>query len=235
MVFSPVGLNEDAVDLLKINGAGLVAHGFDEGADGEVSVDSLAPARLALRAACGSLPRGSPASGGACAAEDSVAGTNDEGESFRGERVVAEAAAVELIKEEGLNGLGGKPCHEGGEGDAGFDFLIDGKAQGLHERGLAQVNLKACLLPTNVRLSDMFATLEISVPDSLLLHSKDLASLQERSRFLLAMKFFELGELSSGQAAEMSGLSRVAFLFEAGKLGIPVAELSEEELAVEFG
>jgi len=32
-----------------------------------VSVDSLAPARLALRAACGSLPRGSPASGGASA------------------------------------------------------------------------------------------------------------------------------------------------------------------------
>jgi len=34
MVFSPVGLNEDAVDLFEINAAGLVAHGFDEGADG---------------------------------------------------------------------------------------------------------------------------------------------------------------------------------------------------------
>lgn len=81
---------------------------------------------------------------------------------------------------------------------------------------------------------DMSATVEIPVPDSLLLHSKDLAALQMRSRFLLAMKFFELGELSSGQAAEMCGLSRVGFLFEAGKQGVPVAELSDEELSGEF-
>ena len=80
----------------------------------------------------------------------------------------------------------------------------------------------------------MSATVEIPVPDALLLHSKDLASLQSRSRFLLAMKFFELGELSSGQAAEMCGISRVSFLFEAGKLGLPVAELSDDELSAEF-
>lgn len=81
----------------------------------------------------------------------------------------------------------------------------------------------------------MSATVEIPLPDSLLLHSKDLASLQLRSRFLLAMKFFALGEFSSGQAAEMCGLSRVRFLFEAGKQGVPVAELSDDELAGEFG
>jgi predicted HTH domain antitoxin len=80
----------------------------------------------------------------------------------------------------------------------------------------------------------MPTTLAIPVPDSLLLNSKDLVSLERRSRFLLAMKFFELGELSSGQAAQMCGLSRVVFLFEAGKLGIPVAELSDDELAGEF-
>jgi len=80
----------------------------------------------------------------------------------------------------------------------------------------------------------MSTTLEIPVPDSLLFHSKDLASLQRRSSFLLAMRFFELGELSSGQAAHMCGLSRVVFLFEAGKLGIPVAELSDDELTGEF-
>ena len=100
--------------------------------------------------------------------------------------------------------------------------------------GVGGVNLMACLATRGVRVFAMLATVEIPVPDSLLLHSKDLASLQQRSRFLLAMKFFELGELSSGQAAEMCGLSRVAFLFEAGKLGIPVAELSDEELAAEF-
>lgn len=80
----------------------------------------------------------------------------------------------------------------------------------------------------------MSATVEIPVPDALLLHSKDLASLQLRSRFLLAMKFFELGELSSGQAAEMCGLTRVGFLYEAGKNGLPVAELSDDDLVAEF-
>ena len=81
----------------------------------------------------------------------------------------------------------------------------------------------------------MTSTVAIPIPDSLLLHSKDHATLEKRSRLLLALKFFELGELSSGQAAEMCGLSRVGFLFEAGKHGVPVAELSEDELSAEFG
>lgn len=80
----------------------------------------------------------------------------------------------------------------------------------------------------------MPATVGIRLPDSLVFYSKGLASLEQRSRFLLAARFFELGELSSGQAAEMSGLSRVEFLFEASRSGIPVAELSPEETAAEF-
>jgi len=80
----------------------------------------------------------------------------------------------------------------------------------------------------------MPSTVEIPVPDTLLLHSKDHAALEQRSRLLLALKFFELGEISSGQAAEMCGLSRVGFLFEAGKHGVPVAELLEDELSAEF-
>jgi predicted HTH domain antitoxin len=84
------------------------------------------------------------------------------------------------------------------------------------------------------KISAMSATVAIPVPSSLLLHSKDFASLEKRSRLLLALKFFELEELTSGQAAAMCGLSRVAFLFEAGKSGIPVAELSDEELSAEF-
>jgi Uncharacterised protein family (UPF0175) len=80
----------------------------------------------------------------------------------------------------------------------------------------------------------MPATVEIPIPDSLLFHSKDLATLEMRTRFLLAAKFFELGELSSGQAAQMSGMGRAGFLLAAGAHGIPVAELSGEELSAEF-
>jgi hypothetical protein len=51
---------------------------------------------------------------------------------------------------------------------------------------------------------------------------------------LLALKFFELGELSAGQAAGMCGMSRVAFLFDAGRNGVPVADISDEEIDGEF-
>ncbi|MEQ1851089.1 MAG: UPF0175 family protein [Chthoniobacteraceae bacterium] len=81
----------------------------------------------------------------------------------------------------------------------------------------------------------MTATLDIDFPATLLLHARDAAALTERSRFLLALKFFELGELSSGQAAQMCGLGRVQFLDEAARCGVPATELTGEELKHEFG
>ena len=80
----------------------------------------------------------------------------------------------------------------------------------------------------------MTATLEIDFPPTLLLHAKDAAALQERSRFLLALKYFELGELSSGQAAKMCGMGRVRFLTEAARCGVPAVDLAGEELEQEF-
>ena len=81
----------------------------------------------------------------------------------------------------------------------------------------------------------MNATLEIEFPDTLFLHAKDAAAVTERSRFLLALKYFELGELSSGQAARMCGLGRVQFLDEAARCGVPATELTGDELNREFG
>ena len=73
--------------------------------------------------------------------------------------------------------------------------------------------------------------IELQVPDALLLENGgSLTDLTARSQMLLAAKFFELGKLSSGQAAERCGMNRVDFLFELGRLGIPVADLSPEEL-----
>jgi len=81
----------------------------------------------------------------------------------------------------------------------------------------------------------MAATIQVELPEALLLHGQaDLPRLEQRSRFLLALKFFELGELSSGQAAQMAGLSRVQFLLEASRLGVPAARLSREEMEQEF-
>ncbi len=78
-------------------------------------------------------------------------------------------------------------------------------------------------------------TIQLALPDVLLLDPlQTLAGVERRSQFLLALKYFELGELSSGQAARMCGLGRTAFLLEAGRLGVAVAELSPEEFDSEF-
>lgn len=74
-------------------------------------------------------------------------------------------------------------------------------------------------------------TIHLEVPDSVLLatgHSPE--ELAHEAKLLLALKLFEVGRISSGRAAELSGLPRVAFLFRAGRMGVPVADLDEEEL-----
>jgi len=85
------------------------------------------------------------------------------------------------------------------------------------------------------KLQAMVTTIEIDFPATLRLHAKDSAALNERSRFLLALKYFELGELSSGQAAQMCGLGRVQFLDAAARCGVPATELTGDELNEEFG
>ena len=50
------------------------------------------------------------------------------------------------------------------------------------------------------------------------------------ARFLLAAKLYEIGRLSSGEAASMAGLGRVEFLFGLQKHGIPMSNLGESDL-----
>ena len=76
-------------------------------------------------------------------------------------------------------------------------------------------------------------TLAVNVPDSLLVHTSD-EDLARQSQFLLALKFFELGRLTSSQAAEMCAMNRVDFLVAASQTGTPVADLNEEELRREI-
>ena len=77
-------------------------------------------------------------------------------------------------------------------------------------------------------------TIALEIPESLLWQTgESVERLKARAQFLLALKFFELGQITSGQAAELSGLTRVEFLFKAGEHGVPVADLDQEELARE--
>jgi predicted HTH domain antitoxin len=49
-------------------------------------------------------------------------------------------------------------------------------------------------------------------------------------RMLAAVKLFEMKRLSSGAAARLAGVPRVVFLQRLGDYGIPVLDLTEEEL-----
>jgi predicted HTH domain antitoxin len=50
---------------------------------------------------------------------------------------------------------------------------------------------------------------------------------------MMALKFFELGRLSLGQAAELAGYTKRAFIDVLGQYEIPVADYSANELAEE--
>ena len=53
-------------------------------------------------------------------------------------------------------------------------------------------------------------------------------------RFFLALKLFEQGRISSGKAGRLSGMGRVGFLLAASRAGVPVVDLSQDEMDEEF-
>jgi len=71
----------------------------------------------------------------------------------------------------------------------------------------------------------------IQCPDEVLLSLKEDASSFGRDLALAgAMKFYELGRLSSGRAAELAGLPRVEFLRRASEFKVPAWDLTADEL-----
>lgn len=56
----------------------------------------------------------------------------------------------------------------------------------------------------------------------------------DEARLLIALKLFEQGRISSGKAGTLSGLGRVGFLLAASRAGVPVVDLTDDELAEEF-
>lgn len=69
------------------------------------------------------------------------------------------------------------------------------------------------------------------LPQSLKLSHREFA---EEIRFLAAAKFYELGRLSSGRAAELAGLDRLTFLTRLAAIGVPAINLRDEEVAAEL-
>jgi predicted HTH domain antitoxin len=53
---------------------------------------------------------------------------------------------------------------------------------------------------------------------------------KEEARLLLAVKLYEVGRLSLGQAAKVAGFSKRSFMEILGKYGVPVFAGTPEEL-----
>lgn len=66
-------------------------------------------------------------------------------------------------------------------------------------------------------------TIQLSVPDSLDLNDYDFS-------MLVAVKLYEDAKLSSGQAAQIVGLSKRAFIEMLGKYGVSVFSTSISDL-----
>ncbi len=79
------------------------------------------------------------------------------------------------------------------------------------------------------------ATMSIDVPDSMLaITGKTLEEFAVDARFLLAAKLFDLGRLSSGQAAKLCNMNRADFLVMLGSVGISMIQTDEDELRAEL-
>ena len=83
--------------------------------------------------------------------------------------------------------------------------------------------------------SDGLRQIYIDLPESVLLTTgQSQEAFVEEAKFLLVLKMFELGRVSSGQAAEISGMPRIDFLLTAGRMGVPIADIDESEMSREF-
>ena len=74
------------------------------------------------------------------------------------------------------------------------------------------------------------ATIRIDLPESVLLGSgQSQEEFVSEAKFLLALKLFELGRLSSSRAAGLCAMNRVDFLLRAGRSGVPVAGIDKSD------
>jgi hypothetical protein len=76
------------------------------------------------------------------------------------------------------------------------------------------------------------SSVPMDIPEATLVALKlDPANAAVQLRMAAAMKLFELGRLSSGAAAELAGVSRIAFLARLNEFGVESFRQSEADLA----
>lgn len=69
------------------------------------------------------------------------------------------------------------------------------------------------------------------LPDALRVSRRQF---EQEARTAMAVKLFELGRLTSGQAAQLAGLDRVEFIMNLHRYSVSPIQTSPEELAEDF-
>ncbi|MDD2391263.1 MAG: UPF0175 family protein [Desulfobacterales bacterium] len=78
-------------------------------------------------------------------------------------------------------------------------------------------------------------TIEIQYPESIpAVLNLSPETFEQEARFCLAVKLYEMGRLTSGQAAQLAGVSRAAFLLGCQRYGAASVEWDQAEIDAEF-
>ncbi len=70
-----------------------------------------------------------------------------------------------------------------------------------------------------------------ALPDALRVSRSEF---EQEARMAMAVKLFELGRLTSGQAAQLAGMPRVAFILDLHRDGVSPIQITPDELADDF-
>lgn len=82
---------------------------------------------------------------------------------------------------------------------------------------------------------DAMGILQVEYPDNVTAAlNMDRETFEQDARMAMAVKLYEMGRMTSGQAAILAGKNRVAFLLECPKYGVASVVWDKEELMAEF-